>query len=89
MICASDAPTSDSLKSGNVEDDSNDWVSSKLGCAVLSCEAFLLLSVLFLLQVAFISKSNGAKFPAEELPHIQEALTEQQLTKSREKINPN
>jgi len=85
MICASDAPTSDSFKSGNAEDDS---ASSELRYVVFSCKAFLLLSVLFLLQVASISKSNGAKFPAEELPHIQEALTEQQLTRSRDKINP-
>ena len=89
MIWASDALTLDSLNFGNAEDDSDDWTSSELGCVVLSYKIFLLVSVLFLLQVASISKSNGAKFPAEELPHIQEALTEQQLTKSREKINPN
>ena len=74
MIRASNAPTSDSLNFGNAKDDSDDWASSKLGCNVLSCKKFLLLSPLFLLQVASISKSNGANLPMEELPHIQEAL---------------
>lgn len=74
MMWASDAPSLDSLKStGNVEDDSDEQVLSALSCTVLSCKAFLLLSVLFLLQVASISKSIGAKSPAEELPCIQEA----------------
>ena len=74
-MCASDTPTSDSLKSaGNAEDDSDERVPSELGCAVLSCKAFLLFFALFLLQVASISKSSGAKSPTEELPHIQEVL---------------
>jgi len=71
---ASDAPTSNSLKSArNAEDDLDEWVPSELGYTILSCKAFLLLSALFLLQVASISKSSGAKSPAEELPRIQEA----------------
>ena len=57
----------------NTEDDSDEQVLSTLGCIVLSCKVFLLLSVLFLLQVASIFKSSGAKSPAEELPRIQEA----------------
>ena len=73
MMLASDAPTSDSLKStGNVEDDSDEHVLSALGCTILSCKYFLLLFVLFFLQVASISKSSGAKCPGEELPRIQE-----------------
>jgi len=45
-----------------------------LNLVVLSFPAkkFLLLSALFLLQVASISKSNGAKLRTEELPRIQE-----------------
>ena len=73
MICASDAPSSDSLKfAGNAEDGSDERVPSELGCVVFSCKAFLLLFALFLLEVASISKSSGAKSIAEELPHIQE-----------------
>ena len=86
MICASDAPTSDSFKSGNAEDDS---ASSELRYVVFSCKAFLLLSVLFLLQVASISKSNGAKFPAEELPRIQEVLNRATVNQIKRNLNPN
>ena len=74
MISALDAPTSDSFNSGKIEDDLDDLASSRPSCVVLSCKIFLLLSALFLLQVASISKSNGAKSPTEELPRIQEAL---------------
>ena len=74
MICASDAPTSNFLKSArNAEDDSDERFPLELGCVVLSYKAFLLLSTLFLLQVPSISKSSGAKSPAKELPRIQEA----------------
>jgi len=86
MICASDAPTSDSLKSvGNAKDDSDKRAPSELGCVVLSCKAFLLLSALFLLQVVSISKSNGAKFHAKELPRIQEALNRATVNQVKER----
>ena len=58
---------------GNDDEDLDKRVLSPLGLTVLSCKAFLLFSALFLLQVASISKSNGAKSPAEVLPRIQEA----------------
>ena len=87
MICASDAPTSDSLKFGNAEDDSNDCASSEAGCDVLSCKNFLLFSVVFLLQVASISKFNGAKFLAEKLPRIQEVLNRAAVNQIKRKIN--
>ena len=90
-MCALDAPTLDSLKfARNAEDDSDEQVPSKLGCAVLFCKAFLLLSALFLLQVASISKSSGAKFPTEELPRIQEALNRAAVNQvKRKKLNSN
>ena len=55
----------------------------------LSYKIFLLLSVLFLLQVASISKSSGTKFPAEELPRIQEALYQAAINQVKTKKNPN
>jgi len=63
-MLASGAPVSDSLVSGKIEDDSDDWGSSRIGGVVLSYSIFLLLFTLFLLQVASISKSNGTKSPA-------------------------
>ncbi|KAG5057423.1 hypothetical protein JHK86_012419 [Glycine max] len=55
------------------EEGSGKWSPSSpiIGGVVLSCTIFLLLSMLFLLQVASISQSNGAKSLAEELPRIQ------------------
>ena len=70
-MLASGAPVSDSLVSGKLEDDSDDWGSSRIGGVVLSYSIFLFLSALFLLQVASISKSNGTKSPVEDLPRIQ------------------
>lgn len=74
MVLASDAPTSVPLKSaGNDEEDSGNRILSPLGLVILSCSSLLFFSMLFLLQVASISKSNGVKFPIGVLPHIQEA----------------
>jgi len=71
---ASDAPTLVSLNSvGNDEEDSDDRILSLLRLAVLSYSSLLFFAALFLLQVTSISKSNGAKSPAEVLPRIQEA----------------
>jgi len=71
---ASDAPTSISLSSvGNDEEDSDDGILSSLRPDVLSYSSLLFFASLFLLQVASISKSNGAKSPTGVLPRIQEA----------------
>ena len=64
IMFASDAPTSVSLNSiGNDEEDSDDRILSPLRLVVLSCSSLLFFAALFLLQVASISKSNGAKSP--------------------------
>ena len=69
-----DAPTSVSLSSvGNDEEDSDERFLSPLRLVVLTCSSLLFFAMLFLLQVASISKSNGAKSPAGVLPRIQEA----------------
>ena len=70
---ASDAPMPIYLNLvGNDEEDSDDRILSPLRLAVLSCSSLLFVVVLFLPQVASISKSNGAKSPARVLPRIQE-----------------
>ena len=58
---------------GIEEDDSEDRILLSPWSADLSCSSLLSLAVLFLLQVASISKSRGAKSSAEVLPRIQEA----------------
>ena len=68
-MLASGAPVSDSLVSGKLEDDSDDWGSSRIGGVVLSYSIFLF--ALFLLQVASISKSSGTRSPVEDLLRIQ------------------
>ena len=74
MVLSLDAPTSVPLKyAGNDEEDPNNRILSPLGLVVLSCRSFLFFFALFPLQVASISKSNGAKSPAGVLPRIQEA----------------
>ena len=70
-MLASGTPVVDSLVCGEIEDDWDDYGSSRIGDDVLSCSIFLLLSALFLLQVVSISKSSGTKSPAEDLPRIQ------------------
>jgi len=73
-MLASDAPTLVSLKSvGNDEEDSDDRILSLLRLAVLSYSSLLFFTMFFLLQVASISKSNGAKSPGRVLPRIQES----------------
>jgi len=59
----------DSLDDGESGDNKSEkWVSSsRMDATILSCRSFLLLSALFLRNVALISKSRGAKLPVEDL----------------------
>ena len=56
-------------RDNNLHDvESKDWASSSgIEATVLSCNNFLLLSALFLLKVASISKSRGTKLPIGDL----------------------
>jgi len=74
ILFVPDAPTPISLSSvWNDEEDSDEGILSPLRLVVISCSSLLFFVVLFLLQVASISKSNGAKSHAGVLPRIQEA----------------
>ena len=88
IVLASDAPTLVSLKSaGNDEEDSDDKILSPLRLVVLSCSSLLFFAALFLLQIASISKSNGAKSPARVLSRIQEASYYRAVNHRKEYLN--
>ena len=69
MVAVSDNGLVDSLDDGESNDDESEkWVSSsRMDATVMSCNSFLLLSALFLLSVASISKSKGTKVPVGDL----------------------
>ena len=69
MTEASGKYIADSIDDSESDDvESEDWASSfRMEATVMSCNNFLLLSALFLLQVALISKSRGTRLPLGDL----------------------
>ena len=69
MVTVSECWLVDSLDNGESGDNKSEkWVSSsRMDAIVLSYNSFLLLSALFLLSVASISKSKGTRVPVGDL----------------------